>query len=176
MKKVLLLLVSGLFIACMAGSAMADPFDPSILNAAGDADAPSTITLAPGQSIVLSFKGTNILEEAVNTNLSYTSTVAVKDGSPAEARTSDISVVFAHQNFHPTATSYTDVGVITLTNNGPVGASYLVTIKAGSETMIDFGAASRTINSAIPEFPTVALPVAALIGLVFIFGRKKEGL
>ncbi len=28
----------------------------------------------------------------------------------------------------------------------------------------------------IPEFPTVALPVAAILGLVFIFGRKKEGL
>ncbi len=28
----------------------------------------------------------------------------------------------------------------------------------------------------IPEFPTVALPVAAILGLFFIFGRKKEGL
>ncbi|WP_255335136.1 PEF-CTERM sorting domain-containing protein [Methanosarcina sp. KYL-1] len=28
----------------------------------------------------------------------------------------------------------------------------------------------------VPEFPTVALPVAAILGLVFIFGRKKEGL
>lgn len=26
----------------------------------------------------------------------------------------------------------------------------------------------------IPEFPTVALPVAAILGLMFIFGRKKE--
>jgi hypothetical protein len=28
----------------------------------------------------------------------------------------------------------------------------------------------------IPEFPTVALPVAAMLGLLFVFGRKKEGL
>jgi hypothetical protein len=28
----------------------------------------------------------------------------------------------------------------------------------------------------IPEFPTVALPVAAILGLVFVFGRKKENL
>ncbi|MFY1113362.1 MAG: PEF-CTERM sorting domain-containing protein, partial [Methanosarcinaceae archaeon] len=27
-----------------------------------------------------------------------------------------------------------------------------------------------------PEFPTIALPIAAILGLVFIFGRKKEGL
>lgn len=29
-------------------------------------------------------------------------------------------------------------------------------------------------NLSIPEFPTVALPVAAILGLVFIFGRRKE--
>ncbi|MDI9395825.1 MAG: PEF-CTERM sorting domain-containing protein [Euryarchaeota archaeon] len=26
----------------------------------------------------------------------------------------------------------------------------------------------------IPEFPTIALPVAAVLGLVFVFGRRKE--
>ncbi|MDI9393984.1 MAG: PEF-CTERM sorting domain-containing protein [Euryarchaeota archaeon] len=26
----------------------------------------------------------------------------------------------------------------------------------------------------VPEFPTIALPVAAMLGLIFIFGRKKE--
>jgi hypothetical protein len=176
MKKMLLLLVSGLFIACMAGSAMANPFDPSILNSAGNADAPSTISLAPGQSIVLSFSGTNILPEAVGTDLPYSYSVAVKDGSPAGATTGDVSVSFARDSFHPTATSYTDVGVITLKNNGPVGANYLVTIKAGSETGIEFGAASRTVKSTIPEFPTVAAPVAGIVGLLFIIGRKKEGL
>jgi hypothetical protein len=30
--------------------------------------------------------------------------------------------------------------------------------------------------SFVPEFPTVALPVAAIIGLVFVFGRRKENL
>lgn len=29
-------------------------------------------------------------------------------------------------------------------------------------------------NAEIPEFPTVALPVAAILGLMFIFGRRKE--
>jgi len=28
----------------------------------------------------------------------------------------------------------------------------------------------------VPEFPTIAAPIAAILGLVFIFGRKKEGL
>ncbi|MDI9393985.1 MAG: PEF-CTERM sorting domain-containing protein [Euryarchaeota archaeon] len=28
--------------------------------------------------------------------------------------------------------------------------------------------------TAVPEFPTISLPVAAMLGLIFIFGRKKE--
>jgi len=26
----------------------------------------------------------------------------------------------------------------------------------------------------VPEFPTVAIPVAAVLGLIFVFGRRKE--
>jgi hypothetical protein len=29
-------------------------------------------------------------------------------------------------------------------------------------------------TTSIPEFPTIALPVAAIIGIMFIVGRKKE--
>lgn len=36
--------------------------------------------------------------------------------------------------------------------------------------------AAEYVNVEVPEFPTVALPVAAILGLVFIFGRRKEGL
>jgi hypothetical protein len=32
------------------------------------------------------------------------------------------------------------------------------------------------VTASIPEFPTVALPVAAVLGLIFIFGRKKGDL
>lgn len=39
-----------------------------------------------------------------------------------------------------------------------------------------FQVSAETIMVNTPEFPTVALPVAAVIGLVFIFGRKKDGL
>ncbi|WP_269849888.1 PEF-CTERM sorting domain-containing protein [Methanosarcina horonobensis] len=27
-----------------------------------------------------------------------------------------------------------------------------------------------------PEFPAIALPIASIIGLIFVFGRKKEEL
>ncbi len=88
----------------------------------------------------------------------------------------DISVTFSHPSFTPADITDTDIGVITITNTAGIeGASYLITISAGA-TGVEFGgAASRHVDS-IPEFPTVALPVAAILGLVFIFGRKKEGL
>lgn len=36
--------------------------------------------------------------------------------------------------------------------------------------------AAAWLDIGIPEFPTLALPIAAILGLVFVFGRKKEGL
>ena len=33
---------------------------------------------------------------------------------------------------------------------------------------------SSTFLTDIPEFPTVALPIAAILGLMFIFGRKRD--
>jgi len=40
----------------------------------------------------------------------------------------------------------------------------------------DFDVSVTTIVKTVPEFPTVALPVAAVLGVLFTFGRKKEGL
>ncbi|WP_235271135.1 PEF-CTERM sorting domain-containing protein [Methanosarcina mazei] len=63
------------------------------------------------------------------------------------------------------------------------GYDGLVTISDKSNSAIDpnaavknYDVATQSPNVDIPEFPTVALPVAAILGLVFIFGRKKEGL
>jgi len=33
-----------------------------------------------------------------------------------------------------------------------------------------------TTTSAPPEFPTIAVPIVAVLGLLFVFGRKKQGL
>jgi len=54
MKKILLLIVSGLLIACMAGSAMAA--SASILDENGDPVTGSTLSLAPGQQLNLTFE------------------------------------------------------------------------------------------------------------------------
>lgn len=41
-----------------------------------------------------------------------------------------------------------------------------------NEETIELGSASRNVNS-IPEFPTVALPIASVLGLVYMVRKKK---
>jgi hypothetical protein len=48
--------------------------------------------------------------------------------------------------------------------NNPNGYQYV-------DVVIDIQPVGST---AIPEFPTVAIPVAAVLGILFIFGRQKE--
>lgn len=56
------------------------------------------------------------------------------------------------------------------------GRVYVSVYKANKQIGQDSFAVPLTggsVGVAVPEFPTVALPVAAIIGLVFILGRKK---
>lgn len=62
-----------------------------------------------------------------------------------------------------------------LKNGAPVG-TYTVQYKAtDTDTGVSEGHydVPATLN-AIPEFPTVALPIAAVIGLVFLLGNRKN--
>ncbi|WP_340817836.1 PEF-CTERM sorting domain-containing protein [Methanolobus sp. WCC4] len=59
-----------------------------------------------------------------------------------------------------------DNGVPTTLKN-PDGSDVILTVKFR-------GAASSYFYGAIPEFPTIALPVAAIIGLAFFMQRRKE--
>ncbi|MBP1907864.1 SdrD B-like domain-containing protein [Methanolobus bombayensis] len=52
------------------------------------------------------------------------------------------------------------------------GATSCFTLNAGDyNSLVDAGIHSM---EEIPEFPTVALPMVAIIGLAFVFGRRKE--
>jgi len=54
-------------------------------------------------------------------------------------------------------------GIVTVRTDGKRGSnSYLYSVEA--------------VNVSVPEFPTVALPVAAALGLLFVFGRKRAGI
>lgn len=38
----------------------------------------------------------------------------------------------------------------------------------------EVGVEVTTHVTTVPEFPTIALPIASILGLIFVFGRKKE--
>lgn len=55
-----------------------------------------------------------------------------------------------------------------------IDAVYRINVGAGKQgSSLKVDTASVYAES-IPEFPTVALPVAAILGLAFVFMRKKE--
>lgn len=72
-------------------------------------------------------------------------------------------------------------GPIKLTLQNPIvnlptntdGNNIIVHISFGQENK-DVLVGSTWVGGSIPEFPTVALPVAAILGLMFILQRRKE--
>ncbi|MCQ6962310.1 PEF-CTERM sorting domain-containing protein [Methanolobus chelungpuianus] len=60
-------------------------------------------------------------------------------------------------------------------NNAPVGYYQLEFENIATGARIAKKATSTTnVESEIPEFPTIALPVAAILGLAFFMQRRKE--
>ena len=168
MKKILLAIA---LISLFVGTAAADPYNAAIWNAAGTATAPNPIVIHPGETLTFSYHGQNFAAD--NQVLPYYSEVVAVSGG---AQVSDMTVSISKTNFEPgTADPYTDVGVIqiTLDANAPRTGQWRVTIGAGPDAVTaDIGSAAR--NFLIPEFPTIALPVAAILGLAFFMQRRKE--
>jgi len=88
-----------------------------------------------------------------------------------------VTIVFKTGNMTPNGQNpYTQVGEvnISLISNAPIGAKYGILIQAGVVGVnLEVGTASRLLTS-IPEFPTVALPVAGVIGLVYLLNFRKK--
>ncbi|NPE27892.1 PEF-CTERM sorting domain-containing protein [Methanococcoides sp. SA1] len=164
-SKILLYLIVA--IIATAGTAMA--YDGNLYNAAGTVAAPNPMIIQPGESVVLSYHMENINVNDLNKTFPYSYSVVVKSGSGVPG---DITVTLP-ASVVPTATPFTDVGVITIAKdiNAPMDTVYTIQITAGDST-VEVDSASRTIE--VPEFPTIALPVAAIIGLAFFLQRRKE--
>lgn len=58
------------------------------------------------------------------------------------------------------------------TPTDPQGTVYSFTVIA--DTTASQSASASTTSTSIPEFPTIALPIAAILGLAFYFQRRKE--
>jgi hypothetical protein len=182
MKKIPLLLVCSLLIAGMAGSAMAGatltlsktivPINPSIPVSVGltvRADASAT-----GYTLKLDPKILGI------------SAYIVPDAS------SQIPNIGSALNWITSGSTLTDKTNFTINaiqaNVPQNGKLWIKGNSAGNIKMYvydtrtqalldeDTLVASGTVSATIPEFPTIALPVAGLLGLMFVFGRKKGDL
>ena len=178
MRKILLIAIA---MIAMIGITAANPLDGDFYNEAGDAPAPNPVILKPGVLQTYSFHADKIVAGANDTDLTYNYEVGVVSGSGVAG---DITVTLP-TDFHPVTYvpipaegfSYTDIGAITILMdaNAPVDTTYQVRVYAGSYsgvTEVDSGHAAR--NFAVPEFPTIALPIAAILGLAFIFQRRRE--
>lgn len=174
MKKIFLFFISGLLVLLFSGSAMASGYitlglDPSddgnyyIPSDTGALDVPFTVN---GLSA-----GTYIVEFTVS-------------GPGLSGEVQDFSGLTGSSSGGATWTStftYSgdNTGNIHLVRDSTVPAGegeVQIVIKKGTSTAASKGFAAAWLDIGIPEFPTVALPIAAILGLVFIFGRKKEGL
>lgn len=173
MKRISLLLVCTLLIASMAGSAMASAsLDLGTREVQINADTPAVVTMklsatqSPNYKMVLTTPdGVSgyIVPDSGSPIPSFTTVT----GTSAEQL---FGINQAQANIYHTAKLY-----LTGDQAGEVSvAVYQGTSSTPSATWSL--KAYATVDTEIPEFPTVALPVAAILGLVFIFGRKKEGL
>lgn len=171
MKKILLL-VSSFLIICLAGSATASN---TVLT-------PDDVTITPDGESIASV-ATSI---RINTAGNYHVTLTASEGlfayldssSPIAVGSSDnwasSGTVLSSSSFTSGSETYSGTLYIKGTKPGTVTVTTYSETSGNSITQSYSVYSAETVNVSVPEFPTVALPIAALIGLVFIFGRKKE--
>lgn len=169
MKKILLLLVSGLFIACMAGSAMATsteliPNDAVTVLPNSNADVILNVNSFPAGSYDLSLTVSSPDFKAYiwDDSTGILNLAEAIYGTPAHNTINLPANQDLHAKIRIIRGANTGVGTVTVSLNGQGDVITVVS--------------SETIGVNVPEFPTVAAPIAAVLGLLFVFGRKKEGL
>lgn len=173
MKKILLL-VSALLIACMAGSATASIMDMES----------KSIVVTPGSSETIDL----VINTEGYSQDDYSLTLMVSQAADAvSAEIIDSShsgllnlgpVDFASSSVSNPVTIDGDQIVtakVKITRNQNTDQA-TVTVKLDNEAQTLHVEASETVLVNAPEFPTLAAPIAGILGLLFIFGRKKEEL
>lgn len=199
MKKIVLLLVGGLLICYMAGSAVAAVEDENLI---GDSDGQIVLTeLNKDIAVPFNYEPFKnvipiIIRHKVTVTLYETSDgmeVTLPEGFNFSKLTANgdsaSKMVYFYSDDNPWAWLYKWF-------NPNTENAYVKSTKAGAEgslkievegfvysscrcwcthDAITIAEDTDPISTQIPEFPTIALPVAAVLGLVFIFGRKKEG-
>ena len=172
MKNKILMITAALAVMmALTGIAAAGPFNLEIVGNS------NPILLAPGQSVVMDLKATLIPE--IDNGVTYASTASVTCSllNPT-CNPGDISV--SANNLGPvTWPTYFQANSVTVTRSltpiDPSGYYYIITVNSGPAGSVvgESGVGTRTAQS-IPEFATVAIPIAAVLGLVFFFQQRKN--
>ena len=172
MKKTLLLLLSGLLIIGTAGAALAAGAD--LINPADGKSVNGLIPLGPGETKTFDYKVVGLNPDSLNKDWPYSYSCMRDPAYPGipGATDKDLVVTFSG-SLHPTTTDFVHKGAVTISNNGVKDQVYKIKINAANT--YDEAEVTRRVNS-IPEFPSVALPVAAILGLMFVIGRKKKAM
>ena len=153
MKTIIRLLIVAMIVAIATTStAVAITFD----------GIPNEVTLDTGESqtFTVTISGTNGGNQIFNVNNASQFTVKINGSAVSTMAWSGTSGQFDVEIINDKGAS-----------NGVYNIEY--------EDIDDGGSASVThtievIITAIPEFPTIALPIAAILGLAFIFQRRRE--
>ena len=159
-----------LIVAMIATAGTSIAYDGNLWDADGIGPAPNPLVLQPGDNITLSYYMENLYGPDINQSFEYNYTVTVIAG--ATAVPGDITVTLS-ASVTPTSSPYIDLAVINIEKSAdaPLDGKYRVQISAGGES-VEIDTATRTIE--VPEFPTVALPIAAIIGLAFFIHRRRD--
>jgi hypothetical protein len=172
-RKILIVTAMLAVMVAMTGIAAANPFNLQIIGGT------NPLLMADGDSVTLDLHGDTFTvgDITAGTMFDLTSNVECLTGCVGAA---DVTVAFASTQFGPAASGEViDTNALTISKNAidgadAVGATYKVTVTAGPNGAFkEIGVATRGVEN-IPEFPTVALPLAAVIGLVFFFQQKKN--
>jgi hypothetical protein len=184
MKKILLLIVSGLLIAGMAGMAMAGAdIQPSSL----DVNINPNTAIADSFNVVLTSQPTGTYTLKVDPQVPGISVYVAPDianqplslipgiGSNSNWITS--TSLDSNKKASMTIASMPSTQKGTLYIKGNTAGDVILTLYY-NDAQVDREVfkAGVTVTTSVPEFPTVAFPVAAILGLIFIFGRKRGDL
>jgi hypothetical protein len=167
MKKILVMTI----IALVALTGYASAAGAEFSDIAGTL-LPDTIVQQVGTPYDYSLKLTGFTGENV--------TIAVNTGSTSSGLTVDLAQT--ELGVIP-SDPYVEQNVITITidQGATQGEEFAATIDIYRDGEVTPGyqaqfraAASKDFSASIPEFPTIALPVAAIIGLAFFMQRRKD--
>jgi hypothetical protein len=173
-SSVICILISLIFVVMLAGTAIAPISSPAI-----DIEKYTNgedVTTMPGPEVSVGSTVTWTYNVTNTGNVPLTS-VTVMDQNNQGDPVATITNIVNKGNGDDTldvgeSWIYQATGTAILgqyTNNGLVSAYYDITRVKDVDKSHYFG-----IENEIPEFPTIALPMLAIMGLAFVFMRRKE--